>query len=475
MATNMEYAISVLVIIAIITSATSVWYVSTVVGDVGRLIDSVADLADETAQLATSVGDVATSVANLATATAQDLTSITSNLTAIAGDLTAIADRVTEVEGTLSPTITVVGPWSGAEMDAFLPILERFETLSGINVKYRVLRAEDLATLLPAQFAAETAPGDVIFMWAWWIGDQAQNGHVLEVTDLIDAADFLPGTFDQVNVTGEVYGGAYTGKVKPGFWYRKSFFAAHGLTPTTVNSTWADFADLLADIAAVQGVVDPIVSGDGVGWPLSDITEHFLTTFGGAQLQYDLIAGTADWTTDPVRSIFEDDLVPTLGNFSLPLTWDSTAINSWWQGDYGLYFMGSWITGMVDNATDLGIITLPGASALVLPADYFFIPAYTENADEAKELFSFLISEEAQRLQTAQGGHIATNINVPDSSYPAIDLMVVQFIQDYAIVPDLDDTIGGEFQTTFWAQLQALWDDPTKLDDVLAEIEAVAP
>jgi len=290
-------------------------------------------------------------------------------------------------------------------------------------------------------------------MWAWWIGQQAQNGHALEVTALVDAADFLPGTFDQVNITGKIYGGAYTGKVKPGFWYRKSFFAANNLTPTMANSTWAEFAALLADIAAVSGVVDPIVSGDGVGWPLSDITEHFLTTFGGAQLQYDLIDGTASWTTGTVRNMFENYLVPTLGNFSDPLTWDSTAINSWWQGD----------------------IPLPGASALVLPADHFFIPAYTEHPDEAKELFSFLISEEAQRLQTAQGGHIATNINVPASSYPAVDLMVVQFIQDFAIVPDLDDTIGGEFQTTFWDQLSLLWATPGELDNVLAAIEAVAP
>lgn len=454
MAIKMENVTVVLVIIAIITSASTLYYGFTVLSDISKLTGSVADLAGSVADLATAVADF-------------------KNTTE--ADLADIVTRVTEVEGTLSPTITVVGPWSGAEMDAFLPILERFEALSGINVKYRVLRAEDLATLLPAQFAAGTTPGDVIFMWAWWIGQQAQNGHALEVTALVDAADFLPGTFDQVNITGKIYGGAYTGKVKPGFWYRKSFFAANNLTPTMANSTWAEFAALLADIAAVSGVVDPIVSGDGVGWPLSDITEHFLTTFGGAQLQYDLIDGTASWTTGTVRNMFENYLVPTLGNFSDPLTWDSTAINSWWQGDYGLYFMGSWITGMVDNATDLGIIPLPGASALVLPADQFFIPAYTKHPDEAKELFSFLISEEAQRIQTAQGGHIATNINVPASSYPAVDLMVVQFIQDFAIVPDLDDTIGGEFQTTFWDQLKLLWVTPGELDNVLAAIEAVAP
>jgi len=383
-------------------------------------------------------------------------------------------ERLRAVEEKIAPTITVIGPWSGNEMDNFLPVLERFEALSGVNVEYKVLRAEDLATLLPAQFAAGTAPGDVIFMWTWWIGQEAQDGHVLEVTELVDAADFLPGTFDQVNITGEIYGGAYTGKVKPGFWYRKSFFDANGLTPTTVNSTWAEFAALLADIAAVPSVVDPIASGDGVGWPLSDITEHFLITVGGAQLQYDLMAGTADWTTDPVRGIFEDYLVPTLGNFSDPIEW-TTAVNLWWEGDYGLYFMGSWITGIVDNATDLGIIPLPGAEALVLPADYFFIPSYTKYPEEAKALFKFLASEEAQSIQVAQGGHIATNIHVPLNAYPPVDRQVAEVVQGKVVLPDLDDTIGGEFQLTFWDQMKLLWVDPTKLDDVLDALEAVAP
>lgn len=422
MATTMEKIIAALVIITLIVSASGVWYSVTVVGELSKITENLADL---------------------------------------------------------TTTLTVVGPWSGAEMDAFLPILQRYEALSGINVKYRVLRAEDLSTLLPAQFASESAPGDVIFMWGWFIAQQAQQGHVLDVTALVDETDFLNGTFDPVKVDSTIYGGAYTGKVKPGFWYRKSFFAANGLTPTMANSTWNEFAALLGDISAVSGIVNPIASGDSVGWPLSDITEHFLITFGGPQIQNNLISGTASWTSTSVRNVFADYLAPSLGNFSDPLAWDTTALNAWWEGDYALYFMGSWITGMVENATDLGIIPLPGCEALVLPADYFFIPTYTQYPDQAKELFSFLISEEAQRLQVAQGGHLATNINVPLSSYPEVDRMVAEFIADFEILPDLDDTIGGNFQATFWQQLRLMWvSEPissTELDSILASIEAVAP
>ena len=95
--------------------------------------------------------------------------------------------------------------------------------------------------------------------------------------------------------------------------------------------------------------------------------------------------------------------------------------------------------------------------------------------EEAQELFEFLSSEEAQRLQVAQGGHIATNVNVPLNSYPAVDKMVIESISGAGTALDIDDTIGGEFQSTLFDQLKLLWVDPTQLDDVLTAIQAEAP
>jgi multiple sugar transport system substrate-binding protein len=382
-----------------------------------------------------------------------------------------------EVEKEIGPTLRVLGPWSGSEMDAFLPVLEAFENKTGTKTSYRIYRAEDLAPILPAQFAAGQAPGDVIFMWSWFIQNQSAGGHILEVTGMIDEADFRPGVLDLVKVDDRLYGGAYTGKGKPGFWYRKSFFTANGLTEPT---TWAEFLTLLDDIAAIPGIVNPILSGDGVGWPLSDITEHFIATYGGPQLHRDLTNGTVAWNSTQVKTVFTDKLVPLLdGNFSAPQTWD-TYIENWWNGsEYGLYFMGSWITGMVHDPTDLSVFALPeapGAEGVIFTTDYLFVPAYTEHPKEALELFKFLASEEGQSLQVAQGGHIATNINVPLTAYPAgVDRDMAVAMTGKETLLDLDDTIGGVFQTTFWSQLQLLWVSPGQLDAILDAIEAKAP
>jgi len=86
-----------------------------------------------------------------------------------------------------------------------------------------------------------------------------------------------------------------------------------------------------------------------------------------------------------------------------------------------------------------------------------------------------LASKDGQTIQVEQGGHIATALGVPLSDYPAVDRGVAQLMNGVQILSDLDDTIGGQFQTNFWSQLQLLWVSPGQLDAVLASIQSKMP
>lgn len=363
--------------------------------------------------------------------------------------------------------LVVIGPWSGAEQEKFMPVLKAFEEKYGIKVEYRAYRSEDLSKILPAQLNAKRAPGDVIFMWAWFIQDQAKKGNVVDLTGIINEEDYVPGALDAVKVGNKIYGIAYTGKVKPGFWYRKSFFEKHGLK---VPRTWYEFKALLENIKHIPGIKAPIASGDGVGWPLSDVTEHFLITFGGPYVQKDLIEGNLKWESNTVRYAM-GKLVELLkkGYFGEPTEW-TMALKQWWNGDYALYFMGSWITGMVDDPKDLGVFTLPGAKGVVFGIDYAFIPKYSKHIEEAKKLIKFLATE-GQIIQVKQGGHMATYKNVSLNDYPPVDREVAKLLRGMEALPDLDDSVGGIFQKTFWDQLKLLWVDPDRLDEVLKVLD----
>lgn len=367
-------------------------------------------------------------------------------------------------------SLTVIGPWAGPEMEKFLPVLKAFEEKTGIKVNYQIYRAEDLANVLPAQFAARKAPGDIIFMWPTFIRENTK--HVVEVTDIIRPESYLPGALDNVMFNGKVYGIAYTAKVKPGFWYRKSFFEKYGLVPP---KTWNEFVTLLRLLKNLPGIKAPIASGDGVGWPLSDITEHFLITFGGPELQKDLIEGNVKWESFTVKKAMEKlTFLLKEGFFSEPVEW-TTILRQWWNGDYALYFMGSWITGMVDDPEDLGVFTLPGCQGMVFGIDYAFIPKYSKNVEEAKELLKFLAGPEGQTIQIAQGGHIATALGVNENAYPPVNREVANLLEGIASLNDLDDSIGGIWQPTFWDQLKLLWVKPDRLNQVLEILDEKMP
>jgi len=194
-----------------------------------------------------------------------------------------------------------------------------------------------------------------------------------------------------------------------------------------------------------------------------------------------LTNGSKHWTDSDVRAVFANRLVPLLagGCFSEPLEWNTVALANWWGGLHALYFMGSWITGLVDNVTDLGVFSLPPptgtTTGIVFGGDYFFVPKYTTHQTEALILLKYLASKDGQTIQVKQGGHIATALGVPLSDYPAVDRGVAQLMNGVDILSDLDDTIGGTFQTNFWSQLQLLWVSPNQLDSVLASIQSKMP
>ncbi len=316
------------------------------------------------------------------------------------------------------------------------------------------------------------------FIKAW-----GEDGHAVDMTSVNGDSDVSPDIFDLVQVGDVQYGGAFTGKAKLGFWYKESFFSDNNLDADVTS--YAEFTSLLEEIAPIDGIVNPIVSGDGVGWPLSDITEHFIANIGGADMHRQLTAGTLSWEDATVKDIFRDNLVPWIeaGHFSPPVDFPEPSYTDFCDEDYALYFMGSWITADIAaldrtdcTADDLAYIAMPSTErAIVFSADYFFIPTYSDVQDAAMDFAAFLMSNEGQEIQVGEGGHLATATGVPLEAYPVgLDRDLAAGLVGETLLSDMDDAKGAPFQPTFWSELQALWDDPSQWEAILGEIEAVS-
>lgn len=385
----------------------------------------------------------------------------------------AAPQTVTQVQTVTQPAgkvvLRVIGPWSGPSAEYFKAVIDNYTKINpNVEIEYIARRAEDLAKTLPVQFEAGTAPADVIITpWAWFIVEMAKKGHVMDVSDLIVPDQYISGIVDKVMYDGKIYGAPFTMWLKPGFWYKKSFFEKNGLSEP---KSWDEFLQLLDKLKQVPGVKNPIVSGDGVGWPLSDVTEHFLITFGGPELQLKLISGEVKFTDPTVEAVFKERLVPLIsqGYFSEPIEWTS-GVDLWWNEEYGLYFMGTWIAGRVPDPTDIDFFPLPGAQGVVGGADYGFIPKYANNVDVARDFLKFIATNGQGYHVAGPAGKIPTwkGIGVDQLWAPMQSVYKKISELNMQILPDLDDSVGGDWQTLFWDQLKLLWVDPGQVDQVL--------
>ena len=236
------------------------------------------------------------------------------------------------------------------------------------------------------------------------------------------------------------------------------------------------FWSLLKKIQAIDGVEGAIGSGGGVGWTFTSVAETLILTFGGVDMHRGLTAGNISWTDSSVKAIFIDYLLPLIqaGYYGEPDEFDAV-IKAMWDGKHGMYIGDSTDNMMLDPASDRGVFLYPGQKGVVLWNDFWFAPKYTEHEAETRKLLKFLATK-GQEIQISNGGRMGTYAKIPLDSYPESEREVFQVIQGVAVVPDMDDTIGGKFQSTFWDQMGLVWSDPSEatLDAVLETLQAAS-
>jgi multiple sugar transport system substrate-binding protein len=381
-----------------------------------------------------------------------------------------------------SSKLTVYALWSGAEQYNFEQVLGNFTEKTGIEVSYFGQTTQDMLITVSQQIAAPPYDVDVLIVpWPNWISDNSAN--LAPVTDLVTESQFPSNIISAVKSGGTLWAAPFKLSGKPGFWFRPSFFEANNLQVPTTYDAFKN--TLLPAIQAVPGVEAAIASGvdaNGLGWPLSDVTEAFIIGRGGYQLQLDLETGPSvrNWTDSQVTSVF-DELTGLLeaGYFSAPAEWTGQ-IAKLWAGQYGLFFEGNFVTAQsqVQDINDIDFFPFPETNGVSGSVDYAVLTKDAPHMDQAKQLIQYLAGADAQEILVRQGGALATNKGVPASDYTASDAKVVAFMSQpsITIVPDLDDTIGGQWQQTFWDQLKLLWTDPSTstMNSVLNDLQQAA-
>lgn len=375
-------------------------------------------------------------------------------------------------------TLRMIAPWADKELEGFKPVLARFEQLNpGIKVEYRTGKPEDTSTILATQFAVKKTPADIIdTSFSAFIVDQARKGNILAVDGAIDIKDYRPGYMEQFVIGKKLYGVTSIGGLDIAE-YNAKFYRDNKIPEPKTAKTWDEFIGIMDKVRKVPGVKAAIGTGGGVGWTNTTVIQTFINTFGGKAMYDDLTAGKLSWESSQVKGLLSTYLLPLLAKGYFGESEENSVVTqNMWAGKYGLFFGGTTDSMKFTNPPgEYSVCLLPGQKAISMWTDFWFIPAYTEHPQEALKLLKFLATE-GQAIQVKGGGRIATYLKVPEANYPPAEQRILKIIGSVALDPDIDDQIGGKFQTVMWDQLKLLWADPTEetLDSVLAEMQAAS-
>lgn len=371
--------------------------------------------------------------------------------------------------------VTASSQWGGEDLQDLQRWADVYTEQTGVEVSFRSAGEEQFRSTIPLAFESDRAPTDVLaHPWIQLTQRFAREGHLEPLGGLIDEEHFSQSALGYATVNDTIYAVPFRVALKPGFFYKQSFFEEHGLEEP---QTYDEFLALLDELQGMENLEVPIASGNGDGWPLTDVTEGFLIGLGGVDLFRGIIDGSVNFTDQAVVDVMEEiaRLIEE-GYFSEARQWQAQA-EALWNENAGIYWNHNTIQhgGFAENPDEVGFFPFPGTNGVTAAINYASVPTYADNLEGARAFVEWIASREGQRSFSEIRGELSARTDVPADVLPSYIRDQQALVQDLQLLPDLDDFIGGEFLEAFRDQLKLLWSEPGRLNEVLNNLAEVAP
>jgi alpha-glucoside transport system substrate-binding protein len=400
-------------------------------------------------------------------------------------------------------SVTVLGPWLGAEEDAFRQVLAKFTENTGIQVNYQGTRA--LSQVLSASLQGGTPPDVAMVSSPGELAQYARNQELQPLDGLLDAERrranngpwLLPLTVGSVR---HIYTIPVKVNLKSIIWYPAR-------SHQRILRTWGDLmaysqSETVAGRAAwCMGMGDSAASG----WPGTDMIEDILLHKSGADLYRKWAAGKQPWTSAEVKDawitwgqISSDPNRVYGGPRAVLLTDFSDAGLPMFANPPGcsLDHQASFIMGFYSGkeyADTLGRKLRPGTDY-----DFFPFPAFGGSAvtstgaweisvdmagmfrdtPQARELIQFLATKDAQEIWPAIPGGSAFTVNRevnPNVYTDNVSKRIDQILRRESahLCFDASDLMPAAMSDAFDKATLVYLNDPKQLDSLLNQLEQV--
>ena len=334
--------------------------------------------------------------------------------------------------------VTILGAFTGADIENFDKALAPFEDESGIDVQYT--GDADFTTTIKTRAAAGDTPDIGFFPQPGGLLEQAADGKVQPIDTFLDydaiEQTLVPGLLESARLNGRVYGAPMRVANKSIVWYPKKVWDKNGYkVPTTLDELYA-----LSDKIRSDGIDTPWCmawnADQATGWVGTDWIEQYVLSVNGPEVynqwtsheipfddpaivkafdEFAKIAKEGDNVYGGVKTVVQTQVAESM----VPAFRSPPECVLERQGSFEISFLPAPIQEDLDN--EVGVFPFPSASPADNPpilggADTAAL--FNGNDEEAVEAMKFLTSDEFGAEWAQAGGWLSPHRTFDASNYP---------------------------------------------------------
>ena len=391
-------------------------------------------------------------------------------------------------------TVTVLGVWSGSELESFLAMVKHFEARTGVKVQ---LEGSQENGVLTARIQSGTPPDVAVLSAPVQMREFARAGKLVPLDSVLDMnamrSQYGQSWMDLASVDGKVYGIFVKIALKGLIWYNPKAFASAGYT---VPTTWDEMLTLTERIAA-EGKTAWCIgleSSAASGWPATDWIEDIVLRTAGAAAYDKWSRHEIAWTDPAVRRAWElfgqiatnpkyayggryGVLITNFKESAFPLFTNppdcflhhqATFIQDFIQQQYPALKPGEDFDFFAFPPIDPDVPKIAG-----IAGDLF---GMFRDTPQTRALIRYLTTPSAQAIWVKRGGTLSPNRRVPPEDYPdPLGRRAAQILTSADMVRfNASDLMPEAVNAAFWKGTLDYVQSPTRLDAILQNLERVS-
>jgi multiple sugar transport system substrate-binding protein len=263
-----------------------------------------------------------------------------------------------------------------------------------------------------------------------------------------------------------------------GMFYRKDLFQKVGITAEP--KTWDEFLDACKKLKAAG--ITPIAVAGRDAWTLAGWFDYLDLRLNGNAFHQKLMAGEVSYTDPRVKKVYTTwkQLIDDGYFIDNSLSYDLDAAQPFlFQGKAAMMLMGTFITGGFPPAmkTEMGYFQFPIIDPNVPtaedgPVESLHIPSKAKNKADAHAFLAFVETPEIGAQLATGLGSLSANSKSPEPEDP-ISKIGFQILANTkgGIAQFYDRDMTKEMADEGMKGMQQFISDPSKLDEVLAQLE----